>query len=350
DFSEIQATAIAELRLYRLNKTDVSIYLRDKEDLLAKIEFCKNVLDNNSEFDQYLISILKQIKKDFGIPRKTLIYENELEVSVNQNELIKSEPTFVSLSKDGYLKRFSSRIYESNELKTFGMKDDDYLMHLRMSNTTNKLLVFSNLGNCIIVPIHKIIECKWKDAGQYISDFANFENTERIVGCLDVANFETEGYVVLVTKQGIGKRVPFKEFNVTRISKPIKAISFKKPQDELIGVKVSNGMEDIMITTDRSFTVKFSENEIPIFGLRPAGNTLIKLDKNYVTSFIISNNKEKILLVNDKNKIKQINFSTIAYSSRATKGGKIITLISLKPTIVTKMSNAKDTTFIMKTS
>ncbi|MGL5591866.1 MAG: hypothetical protein ACRDCJ_00720, partial [Metamycoplasmataceae bacterium] len=97
-------------------------------------------------------------------------------------------------------------------------------------------------------------------------------------------------------------------------------------------------------------TVKFSENEVPIFGLRPAGNTLIKLDKNFVTSFIISNNKEKILLVNDKNRIKQINFSTIAYSSRATKGGKIITLISLKPTIVTKISNAKDTTFIIKNS
>ncbi|MGL5205715.1 MAG: DNA topoisomerase IV subunit A [Metamycoplasmataceae bacterium] len=347
-FSEIQATAIAELRLYRLNKTDVSIYLRDKEDLLEKIKFCKNVLDNQNEFDQYLISILKQIKKEFGVPRKTLIYENELEVSIRQDELIKSEPTYISLSRDGYLKRFSPRIYESNELNTFGIKDDDYLIHLRASNTTNKLLVFSNLGNCIIVPIHKILECKWKDTGQYISDFAHFDNNERIVGCLDVANFETKGYVVLVTKQGIGKRVPFNEFNVTRISKPIRAISFKKPHDELVGVKVSNGMEDIMITTDRSYTVKFSENEVPIFGLRPAGNTLIKLDKNFVTSFIISNNKEKILLINDKNKIKQINFSTIAYSSRATRGGKIITLISLKPTIIAKISNANDTTFIIK--
>lgn len=350
NFSEIQAIAIAELRLYRLNKTDVSIYLRDKEDLLEKIKFCKNVLENENEFDSYLINVLKQIKKDFGIPRKTLIYENELEISINQNELIKSEPTFISLSKDGYLKRFSPRVYDSNELHTFGIKDDDYLIYLRSSNTVNKLLVFSNQGNCIIVPIHKIIECKWKDPGQYISDFANFETNERIIGCIDIANFETEGYIVLVTKQGIGKRIPFRDFDVSRISKPIKVISFKKPQDELIGVKVSNGMQDILITTDRSFTVKFSENEVPIFGLKPAGNTLIKLDKNFVTSFIISNNNEKILLLNDKNKIKQINFSAIAYSSRASKGGKIITLISLKPTIVIGMSNANDTTFIIKNS
>lgn len=350
NFSEIQAIAIAELRLYRLNKTDVSIYLRDKEDLLEKIKFCKSVLENESEFDGYLISVLKQIKKDFGIPRKTLIYENELDISFNQSELIKSEPTYISLSKDGYLKRFSSRVYESNELHTFGIKDDDYLIYLRASNTTNKLLVFSNHGNYIVVPIHKIAESKWKDPGQYISDFAVFETDERIVGCIDVINFETKGYVVLVTKQGIGKRVMFKDFDVSRISKPIKAISFKKPQDELIGVKVSNGMEDILITTDRSYTVKFSENEVPIFGLRPAGNTLIKLDKNFVTSFILSNNNEKILLLNDKNKIKQINFSAIAYSSRASKGGKIITLISSKPTIVTSMSIASDSTFIIKNS
>jgi topoisomerase-4 subunit A len=159
-FSEIQAIAIAELRLYRLNKTDVSIYLSDREDLLAKIKFCEEVLKDESKFNEYLISILKQIKKDFGIPRKTVINDNELEITINQSELIKSEPTYISLSKDGYLKRFSSRIFDSNELKTFGMKDDDHLLYLNKSNTTNKLLVFSNLGNYIVVPIHKILEGK----------------------------------------------------------------------------------------------------------------------------------------------------------------------------------------------
>lgn len=349
-FSEIQATAIAELRLYRLNKTDVSIYIKDRNDLIEKINFCKKVLDNNEEFDAYLISILKDIKKEFGIPRRTLINENELDISINQKELIKSELTYVSLSKDGYLKRFSQRVYESNELNSFGIKDDDYLIYFNKSNTINKLLVFSNRGNYILVPVNKIIEGKWKEAGQYISDFASFESDEQIVGCIDVIDFETKGYIVFVTKQGIGKKVAFIDFDVSRISKPIKAIGFKKPADELIGVKVSNGMEDILITTDRSFTVKFSENEIPIYGLRPAGNTLIKLDKNYVTSFIISNNKEKILLLNDKNKFKEISFSIIAYCSRATKGGKIITLISSKPTIISAISKVNDTVFIIKNS
>jgi topoisomerase-4 subunit A len=159
-FSEIQATAIAELRLYRLNKTDVSIYLNDRIDLLAKIKFCEDVLGDESKFNEYLISILKQIKKDFGIPRKTVINENELYISINESELIKSEPTYVSLSKDGYLKRFSSKIFDSNILTTFGTKDDDHLLYLSKTSTTNKLLVFSNLGNYIVVPIHKILEGK----------------------------------------------------------------------------------------------------------------------------------------------------------------------------------------------
>lgn len=347
-FTEIQATAIAELRLYRLNKTDVSIYLNDKKELTEKINFFKKILGDENEFNTYLINILKEIKKDFGIPRKTIISDIELDITVNQNELIKAEPTYISLSKDGYLKRFSSRIYESNELNSFGMKDDDYLMYLNKSNTINKLLVFSNRGNFIVVQVNNILESKWKEPGQYISDFASFDSGEEIVGCIDIVDFETKGYVVLVTKQGIGKRVLFSDFDVSRISKPIKAIGFKKTGDELIGVKVSNGMEDILITTDRSFTVKFSENEIPIYGLKPAGNTLIKLDKNFVTSFVISNNKEKILLLNDKNQIKQINFSAIAYCSRASKGQKIITLISVKPTIVTSISKVEDSTFIIK--
>ena len=350
NFTEIQAIAIAELRLYRLNKTDVSIYLKDKEDLSEKILFCKTVLENEKEFDSYLISILKQIKKDFGIPRRTLINENELEISLNKEEFIKPEPTYVSLSKDGYLKRFSSRVYESNELQTFGIKDNDYLLYLHQSNTINKLLVFSNRGNYIIVPIHKIIEGKWKDAGQYISDFASFETDEKIIGFIDVENFETKGYLVFVTKQGIGKKVLLKDFDVSRISKPIKAIGFKKPQDELVGIKLSNGMEDILITTNNSCTIKFSENSIPIFGLRPAGNTLIKLDKNTVTSFVIANSQDKILLMNDKNKIKQINFSKFAYSTRASKGGKIITLISSKPTIITSITKANDSTFVIRNS
>ena len=349
-FTEIQATAIAELRLYRLNKTDVSIYLNDRKELTEKINFFKKILDNENEFDIYLIDFLKEIKKEFGIPRRTIINQEELDITINQAELIKPEPTYISLSKDGYLKKFSSRIYESNELNTFGIKDDDHLIYLNKSNTVNKLLVFSNRGNFILVPVNNITESKWKEPGQYISDFASFDSGEEIIGCIDIVDFETKGYVVFVTKQGIGKRVLFSDFDVSRISKPVKAIGFKKPGDELIGVKVSNGMEDILITTDRSFTVKFSENEIPIYGLKPAGNTLIKLEKNFVTSFVISNNKEKILLLNDKNKIKQINFSAIAYCSRANKGGKIITLISLKPTIVTNISKVEDSTFIIKNS
>ena len=349
-FTEIQATAIAELRLYRLNKTDVSIYLSDREDLTSKINFFNKILKNENEFNLYLVSILKKIKKEFGIPRKTKIIENELEITINQTELIKSETVYISVSKDGYIKKFSPKTYDSNDLSNFFMKDDDYLIHFNKSNTINKLLIFSNRGNYIVVPVNNIVDSKWKEAGQYIADFAEFDSGEEIIGCIDVVNFETQGYVVFVTKQGVGKRVLFADFNVSRISKPIKAIGFRKNGDELIGVKVSNGMEDILITTDRSFTVKFSENEVPIFGLKPAGNTLIKLDKDFVTAFVISNNNEQILLINNKNKIKQINFSVIAYCQRAHKGGKINTLISVKPTVVTSISNVKDSIFIIKHS
>lgn len=90
-FTLIQATAIAELRLYRLNRTDVSIYHEEKKELEEKIAYYKLLLSNSNAFDQHLIEMFKQIKKEYARPRKTLIYEEELNINIKQEELIKKE-------------------------------------------------------------------------------------------------------------------------------------------------------------------------------------------------------------------------------------------------------------------
>lgn len=332
-FTLIQATAIAELRLYRLNRTDVSIYYNEKNTLEEKICHFKLLLSNSEEFDHNLISIFKDIKKEYATKRKTQIEEVELNINIKQEELIKKESCWVSLSKNGYLKRFSNKVLETNEVASFGVKENDQIIYFSKSNTINKLLIFTSAGNYAIIPIHKINESKWKEEGQFISDFVDINPKEKIVSVFDINSFDVKAYVVLITKLGIGKRVLLKEFEASRISKTLKAISFKKPNDELTAAKISNGIEDIIITTNTSYTVKFSENEVPILSAKASGNTLIKVEHNWVTSFGVANNKDSIILVLGSNNVKHIDFSSISYGSKATKGQQLLRNLSVKKVI-----------------
>ena len=348
-FTLVQATAIAELRLYRLNRTDVSIYHEEKKELEEKIAYYKLLLSDANAFDQHLIEMFKQIKKEYARPRKTLIYEEELNINIKQEELIKKESCWVSLSQDGYLKRITNKTFESNEIATFAIKENDQIIYFDRSNTINKLLVFTSLGNYAIIPIHKINETKWKDEGQFISDFVEISNNEKIVSVIDINSFDVKAYVILVTKLGIGKRVLLKDFEASRISKTMKAISFKKANDQLIAAKISNGVEDIIITTNTTHTVKFSENELPILSARASGNTLIKVEHNWVTAFGIANNKDSITLIIGNNNYKNINFSAIVYSSRATKGQQFFKNLSSKNIIRDIIRNQK-TNFVINTN
>ena len=348
-FTLVQATAIAELRLYRLNRTDVSIYHEEKKELEEKIAYYKLLLSDANAFDQHLIEMFKQIKKEYARPRKTLIYEEELNINIKQEELIKKESCWVSLSQDGYLKRITNKTFESNEIATFAIKENDQIIYFDRSNTINKLLVFTSLGNYAIIPIHKINETKWKDEGQFISDFVEISNNEKIVSVIDINSFDVKAYVILVTKLGIGKRVLLKDFEASRISKTMKAISFKKANDQLIAAKISNGIEDIIITTNTTHTVKFSENELPILSARASGNTLIKVEHNWVTAFGVANNKDSITLIIGNNNYKNINFSAIVYSSRATKGQQFFKNLSSKNIIRDIIRNQK-TNFVINTN
>lgn len=332
-FTLIQATAIAELRLYRLNRTDVSIYYNEKNTLEEKIKYFKLLLSNNDEFDQYLISIFKEIKKEYAVKRKTQIDDAELNINIKEEELIKKEHCWISLSKNGYLKRFSNKVLETNEVSSFGIKENDQIIYFTKSNTVNKLLVFTSSGNYAIIPIHKINESKWKDEGQFISDFVDINPKDKIISAFDISSFDVKAYVILVTKLGIGKRILLKELDASRISKILRAISFKKPNDELIAAKISNGIEDVIITTNTTATVKFSENEIPILSPRASGNTLIKVEHNWVTSFGVANNKDSIIFLCGNNAFKHINFDSISYGQKATKGQQLIKNLSFKKVI-----------------
>ena len=331
EFTENQAKAIAELRLYRLSKTDQSIYIEERDSLKSRIQNWKLLLENKNEFDNYLIKKLREVKKEFATERKTKIEEQMEVISISQEELINHEDAWVGISMQGYLKRFSNRAYEANELETYGLKDGDSLKYLHKINTSDKLLVFTSEGKYIFIPVHNIFESKFKDVGRHINDFVAIKPNEFIVDAIAVNDFSLLAYIVLVTKNGKGKRVKISDFKVKRYSTTYAAINLKG-KDKLIGAKISNGNKQAILITKLTKAVKYSEHNISTQGTKSSGIKLINLAQDdHVTTFALVDNNDILGIVSSRGGIKRIKVNAILPMSKNTKGKSLFRFIKVNP-------------------
>ena len=333
-FTEIQSNAIADLKLYRLSKTDQNIYLEEKKELILKIKNAIKLLNDEKEFNNYLILMLRKLKKKYGSKRKTLI-TNEIEkIEINMNELIKHEDVWVGLSKKGYLKRVSNKSYESNKINQYGLKEGDKIIFLHKVNTSDKLLIFTSKGNFLTIPVHKINNNKWKEIGKHVNDFVNISIDEEIVDVISVNDFSIDINLIFVTKKGKIKRTKLEDFKVSRITRTWNAIKLN-PNDKLITVKPSNGAQNIIIITSNGKAVKYDENEINFQSLKSKGlKGILLLENSYVSGMVIADDEEVIGLISKRGGAKRIKTKNINYGSRTTQGHFIFTLIKSKPHVV----------------
>lgn len=332
NFSEVQATAIAELRLYRLSRFDQVVLLQEAEQLQQKITTNKLLLSDPASFNDYLILLLKNIKTQFATPRKTLINEADLKIEINTQLLIKSEEIYVGISQNGYIKMFSNRVFEANTLTNYALKEGDKIIFLHQVNTLDKLLIFNSKGSYVFINVHKIIEQKWRDLGVHINDFAVIPSNARIVSVINVKNFDTNAYATLVTKHGLAKRVAIANFETSRFSRAITAIKFKQSNDELINVKLSNGYQDIVILSNSGRIVRFSENEIPIYNTNSSGVKVMSLyEKDSIINFMVGNSKDVFLIGTNLSKFKKMHFSSLVYSSKGSLGKALFTQSKTHP-------------------
>ncbi|CAM9141352.1 DNA topoisomerase IV subunit A [Mycoplasma todarodis] len=342
EFTQVQASAIAELRLYRLSSTDQFVYLQEKEELEARIKRYQELLGVDEEFDKHLIDFFRQVKKDFAIPRRTTI-EREIEkIEINVADLIKHEDVYVGISRKGYIKSFSNRVFESNKLEHYGLKDGDSLVFMDKINTAQKLLVFTDAGQFIFIPGHKISEEKFKSAGKHINDYAAIDPDHNIVSVISVADFDLKGYVTLVTRKGKAKRIQLKDFEVSRYSKPLMAMKLGQG-DKLIGARVSGGDKKVVIVTSSGKATLYDETTISVQGTKSGGVIGISLDDNQVTAFTLVNPEDTIGLLSSRGGVKRMRISSIAPSSRTTKGRNLFRVVKSKPHIIYDM-NVVDTT------
>ncbi len=309
-FTEIQAEAIVMLQLYRLTNTDIFALKQESKELDLEVRKLKSILSSNTALNNAIIEELLHTKEIIDTPRLTQIEEEISELEVKTEDVITKEDVMLLITHDGYLKRISMRAFGTlGEGEQTKLKDGDVLTDIYSVTTVDVLLQFTNLGNYIFLPIHKIPESKHKDLGYHVSTLISMEPNEKVIFSFPVADFEEEKYVLLATKSGLIKRMKLSSLKVNRYSKTLMATKLRDG-DEVVSVDVINGENaEVVIATNDGYMNRYDAKEISIIEPSSFGVKSIELKsrpKDFVVGAKYVTEKDIILLLTNRGNIKRM--------------------------------------------
>lgn len=352
-FTDAQAEAIVNLQLYRLTNTDITTLQEEAIELEKKIIELKAILNSEKKLIQVIKKDLLNIKKRFADERRTEIREEIEEIKINIEDLVPSEDTIVTVTKEGYVKRTSLRSYSASNSEEPGMKEEDYLLNVFETNTQDTLLLFTKKGNYLFIPIYQLPDIRWKDNGQHVANIVSMDEDDEIIAAKTVKQFTDDEYVLFITKYGLVKRTPLSHYKAQRYTKALVAIKLKD-DDEVVSVHLTNGNDEVFLATHFGYGLWFSEEEINIVGQRAAGVKGINLKKN---DFIVNgmtftlNEEVNFIVVTQRAAIKKISITEFDKSTRAKRGVVMLRELKSNPhRIVAIEKIAEDGLFKLRTS
>ena len=332
EFSEEQAEAIVTLQLYRLTNTDIVTLENEEADLRDKIAMLTAIIGDERTMYNVMKRELRELKKVFGNPRRSELQMEAEAIEIDTASLIVAEETFVSVTRGGYIKRTSPRSFNSSTIEEIGKREEDELIFLQNAQTTQHLLLFTNLGNVIYRPIHELTDIRWKDIGEHLSQtITTFATDEEVIYAEIVDEFGGETYFA-VTKLGQIKRFERKEFTPWRTykSKSLKYAKLKDDDDCVVTVSPIL-LDDVMVVTHNGYALRFNIEEVPVIGAKAAGVKAINLkDDDVVQAAFIANTKTMYLLT-QRGSLKRMAISDIPVAKRAGRGLQVLRELKSKP-------------------
>ncbi len=320
-FTTEQATAIVMMQLYKLTNTDVTDLQNEHANLLELIKYLTSVINDENVLKGVMKEELRSIKKEFATPRRTIIKDEITEIKIDELSMIPKEDFIVSVSKSGYIKKLSVKVYNANNETEYVLKEKDYLIGLYKINNIDTIILITNLGNYCYLPVRDITECKYKDIGKHISSYIPLSEGETIIASFGIKNFDSRT-ITLFSKDGLVKQTELSNLPVTRYSKPMTIFKLKD-NDEVVSASINDGV--VYIVTENGFALKFNKEEIPVVGLKTSGVKGIKLvSDSVVSAFVTNENHEYITIFTDKNTAKRVKLEEIDYSKRSLKGDNIL--------------------------
>ncbi len=273
EFSPEQAKAIVELQLYRLTNTDIVATQDEMAELEKNMYIWNQILNNEDALKHVIKNELKIIKKNYGVARKTEIKDEITEIKIDMKNMIPKERVIVVVTREGYVKRVPYKSFASASEET-AMKPGDFITNLFDVTTQDYILMFTNLGNYLFLPVHKIPEGKWKELGKHVNNIVALSSQESIVGSFV---YDSTKELILATKNGMIKRMKESELEATRVSKAMVSMKLKD-QDEVVCASVA--CENVVTISKNGYYCKFHKVEIPLVGARGSGVKAMNLKED----------------------------------------------------------------------
>lgn len=357
-FSEIQANAILDMKLSNLAKLErekINSELKEKLNLIKDYQLIlkepKRILNIIKEETNYL-------KEKYGDKRKTDI-QAHLPESISDEDLILDQPTLITLSAKGYIKRIDPNSIKDQKRGGKGViayepkNNEDILTHLLFCSTKDDLLFFTDQGRLFKLKAFEINESSRTASGKAIQNYLSLNNNEKVVALLNVSSLEKNKdfkYLIIATKNGLIKKTPLTEYQNIRKS-GILTIKLAN-NDILIGAQLTTGNDELILITENGMAIRFKESEVRAMGRGTAGVCGIKLEKDDRVIALIRSDKDpkaQILTVSEKGFGKKTPLKEYRNQKRGGKGVKTYK-ITQKTGKLIKSSLIKEEEFLIAVS
>ena len=324
----IQSGAILEMKLRRLTGLERDKIEADLNELHKLIAELKSILESEAKVLQIIKDELTEIKNKYGDERKTSIDMTAIDY-IEDESLIPEENIIVTVTKNGYIKRCTSDTYKIQNRGGVGVKgmstnDEDFVEYLLNLSTHDYIMIFTNKGKVYRLKGYEIPEFSRQSKGLPIVNVLPVEKDEKISNIIKLNVENKEKYLILATKQGLIKRTSLEEFENIRATGKI-CIKLKE-NDELIGVKKTNGESNILLASSEGRMNVFDENEIRVMGRTASGVKGINLGSAKCVSIENVNDDDNIVIVTENGYGKKTLISEYRKTKRGSKGVKALNI------------------------
>ena len=324
--SEIQAQAILDMRLQRLTGLERDKILQEHRETVEVIAKLRAILADEKEIYKIIVEELKEIKKNYGDERRTQIVNRAEDISIE--DLIVDEDMAVTISHEGYIKRNAVTLYRAQRRGGKGKigtttREEDFVEYLFIASMHSYILFFTTTGKVYWIKVHELPQASRAARGKPIVNLLSLEPGERISAFLSVREFQEDRYVVFATKKGLIKKTELMQYSNPRAN-GIRAISLED-KDEVIGVRLTDGQQEIILSTAEGQNIRFKEEQVRPTGRGAYGVVGMRLDEgDCVVSMEILSLGADILTVSENGFGKRTKADEYRITSRGGKG--IITM------------------------
>ena len=322
--SKIQAQAILDMRLQRLTGLEREKIEQEYAELSERIRGFKAILADPKKIDAIIKTELLEITQKHGNARRTRVVSRDGDLEIE--DLIADEDVVITITHQGYIKRIPVTAYRSQlrggrGISAVNKRDDDFVRHMFITSTHKNILFFTNQGQMYRKKVYEIPEASRQARGVALINLVPLRPSEKISAVIQVKEFTPDKYLVMATQTGFIKKTSLDQFD-TNLKSGLIAIKLE-PADELIGVRLTDGEQEIMLFTENGLAIRFDEQQIRSMGRTARGVRGIRLSENSTLVEMVALERDgHVLVVTEHGFGKRTQLEEFRAQTRGGKGVK----------------------------